>query len=421
MGDLRIEGLCKGWDFPVIDRLDLAVEEGEFFVVVGPSGIGKTTLLRLVAGLERCDAGRILVGGREVTGLPPYRRNVAMTFESYALYPHLSVFENIASPLRARKVPRAEIEATVRQVTGLLRIGELLERRPGEISGGQKQRTALARTLVAKPEVYLLDEPISHLDARIRHELRQQFHNLEELRRVATLYVTHDYAEALSLGDRIGVMGAGGLVQVGSARELFERPGSLFVAQHLGQPSINVVDARLEAGSGGEVLRCVAAAGRDERRAGQGLAIPVADAHRAALLAGRTSAVTLGIRPQYLAVLEDDEPAADGVSAPGAGAAGADAGAAPLAAESRLAPPREARPAAERPVVASGGFVFDARVELYEPLGSTGVLLADAHGVSLTALTPPERTFDYGSRVRMRLDPATVLYFDPASGANLVQ
>ena len=133
MAELRVEGLCKGWDFPVIDRLDLQVAEGEFFVVVGPSGIGKTTLLRLVAGLERCDAGRILVGGRDVTGLPPYRRNVAMTFESYALYPHLTVFENIASPLRARKLPRPEIESTVRQVTSMLRIDELLERRPGEI------------------------------------------------------------------------------------------------------------------------------------------------------------------------------------------------------------------------------------------------------------------------------------------------
>ena len=134
MAELRIEGLCKGWDFPVIDRLDLEVAEGEFFVVVGPSGIGKTTLLRLVAGLERCDAGRILVGGRDVTSLPPYRRSVAMTFESYALYPHLTVFENIASPLRARKLSRPEIESTVRQVTAMLRIDELLERRPGEIS-----------------------------------------------------------------------------------------------------------------------------------------------------------------------------------------------------------------------------------------------------------------------------------------------
>ena len=376
MSELRVEELCKGWDFPVVDRLDLSVAEGEFFVIVGPSGIGKTTLLRLIAGLELPDAGRVVVGGRDVTGLPPYRRNVAMTFESYALYPHLSVFENVASPLRARKLPRSEIDAAVRQVTAMLRIDGLLERRPGEISGGQKQRTALARTLVAKPEVYLLDEPISHLDARIRHELRQQFHNLEELRRVATLYVTHDYAEALSLGDRIGVMGEGGLVQVGTAREIFERPASRFVAQHLGQPSINVIEAEIrQAGSDG-ALFCVAAAGGGEG----GAFLPVAEAHRAALLARNKAGVQLGIRPQYVSVLEDG--------------AAADRG---------------------------GGQIVDATVELYEPLGAIGVLLADAGGVPLTAITSPDRTFGYGERVRLRLQPETALYFDPASGENLVR
>ena len=409
MADLRIEGLCKGWDFPVIDRLDLAVAEGEFFVVVGPSGIGKTTLLRLVAGLERCDAGRVFVGGRDVTGLPPYRRNVAMTFESYALYPHLSVFENIASPLRARKLPRSEIESAVRQVTAMLRIDELLERRPGEISGGQKQRTALARTLVSKPEVYLLDEPISHLDARIRHELRQQFHDLEELRRVATLYVTHDYAEALSLGDRIGVMGAGGLVQVGTAREIFEKPGSLFVAQHLGQPSINVLDAELRS-AGGDALHCVA--GGASEGGGAGLAIRVADAHREALLARGTSAVTLGIRPQFVSVLENGAGAGDGGGVPGSPASGSEPGeGAGGANASGRSEDRDS----------GGGRIFDATVELYEPLGSTGVLLADAGGVPLTALTSPDRTFDYGERVKLRLHPETLLYFDPRSGANLVQ
>ena len=410
MGELRIEGLCKGWDFPVIDRLDLSVAEGEFFVVVGPSGIGKTTLLRLVAGLERCDAGRVLVGGRDVTALPPYRRNVAMTFESYALYPHLTVFENIASPLRARKLARSEIESAVRQVTAMLRIGELLDRRPGEISGGQKQRTALARTLVASPEVYLLDEPISHLDARIRHELRQQFHDLEELRRVATLYVTHDYAEALSLGDRIGVMGAGGLVQVGTARELFEKPGSLFVAQHLGQPSINVVRGELR-DTGGDALECVATNGSG--RPGEGLTIPVAGAHRAALLAAGTSSVTLGIRPQFLSVMERGTPLGAGGTSSATGGDGGAPGGPDAAGESPSGRYGERD--------GEGGVVLEATVELYEPLGSTGVLLADAGGVSLTALTAPDRTFGYGERVRLRLQPESVLWFDPESGASLVQ
>ena len=398
MGELRVEGLCKGWDFPVLDRLDLTVAEGEFFVVVGPSGIGKTTLLRLIAGLERPDAGRVLVGGRDVTGLPPYRRNVAMTFESYALYPHLSVFENIASPLRARKIARAEIDAAVRQAAAMLRIDELLERRPGEISGGQKQRTALARTLVARPEVYLLDEPISHLDARIRHELRQQFHGLEELRRVATLYVTHDYAEALSLADRIGVMGAGGLVQVGTARDIFERPASLFVAQHLGQPSINVVEAELrQTGDDGAVHW--AATGAAGAAGGKGLTLPVADAHRAALSNLGTATVMLGIRPQFVSVLGNTESAA---------ARNGDGSDTDVAARNGRG-------------TAGGGLpVIDATVELYEPLGATGVLIADAGGVPLTATTDPDRTFHYGERVKLRLRPETVLYFDARSGANLV-
>ena len=232
---------------------------------------------------------------------------------------------------------------------------KLLERRPGEISGGQKQRTALARTLVARPEVYLLDEPISHLDARIRHELRQQFHGLEELRRVATLYVTHDYAEALSLADRIGVMGAGGLVQVGTARDIFERPASLFVAQHLGQPSINVVEAELrQTGDDGAVhWAATGVAG------GKGLTLPVADAHRAALSNLGTATVMLGIRPQFVSVLGNTESAA---------ARTGDGSDTDVAARNGRG-------------TAGGGLpVIDATVELYEPLGATGVLIADAGG-----------------------------------------
>jgi len=367
MARMQIEGLCKGWDFPVIDRLDLTVEEGEFFVIVGPSGIGKTTLLRLIAGLETANAGRIAIGDQDITALPPYKRPVAMTFESYALYPHLSVFENIASPLRARRMDTAAIRAAVNEVAELLRIEALLDSRPGEISGGQKQRTALGRTLVAKPRVFLLDEPISHLDAKIRHELRQQFHSLEELRRVATLYVTHDYSEALSLGDRIGVMGRGGLVQVGSAREVFMRPRTLFVAEHLGQPAINAVAAHI----GGE------GADLHVRAGNSGFGFPIGGTRAAALSGARHARVTVGIRPQHIKVLRNGEDA-------------------------------------------PGHHVIEGHVEIYEALGANGVLVADAGGISLTALTSPEHAFAHGQPVRLALRTDAVFYFDSETGDNLL-
>lgn len=366
MASLHIQQLCKGWDFPVIDRLDLSVQEGEFFVIVGPSGIGKTTLLRLVAGLEQPDAGTIQVGKRDLSGVPPYHRRVAMTFESYALYPHLTVFENIASPLRARRVDAETIQRRVTEVAELLRIEQLLQRRPGEVSGGQKQRTALGRTLVADPEIFLLDEPLSHLDAKIRHDLRQQFHELQALRRVATLYVTHDYAEALSLGDRIGVMGHGGLVQVGSAREVFQRPDNLFVAQHLGQPSVNVVPAQLTIHH--QAMHAQAEAGQ--------FRFPVAGEHVTHLSGYDGDGLTLGLRPQHLQVLEAEE-------------------------------------ASELPVV-------EGRVELFEALGAVGVLVADLAGLRLTALCSPERRFDPGQPVRLALDTASFLYFHPTTGDNLL-
>jgi ABC-type sugar transport system ATPase subunit len=366
MARLQIQGLCKGWDFPVIDRLDLTVEEGEFFVIVGPSGIGKTTLLRLIAGLEAQDAGQVMVGDRDVSDLPPYARRVAMTFESYALYPHLSVFENIASPLRARRLDKSTIEERVLAAAKLLRIDPLLKRKPGEISGGQKQRTALGRTLVADPDIFLLDEPISHLDAKIRHELREQFHTLEALRKVATVYVTHDYAEALSLGDRIGVMGYGSLVQVGAARDLFERPKNLFVAEHLGQPTINVATGQLTGEAGGVHVRL------DD----SDLDFRVSDQHVAQLNGHGSSAVVLGIRPQHI------------------------------------------RPADE---ATFQGAQIEARVEIFEALGSTGILIAQAGGLKLTALTSPERHFRPGETLTLTMDESCFYYFDPLSGANLLE
>lgn len=364
MARLELQQICKGFDLPVLDRLSVTVEEGEFFVVVGPSGIGKTTLLRCIAGLEVLDEGRVMIGGRDVTRVPPYRRNVAMTFESYALYPNLTVFENIASPLRARRLNQSMIDQKVREAARLLRIDDLLDRRPDEISGGQKQRTALGRTLVAEPDVFLLDEPISHLDAKIRHELRLQFHSLEELRRVATIYVTHDYVEALSLGDRVGVMGPGGLVQVGKPREIFERPSTVFVARHLGQPSINELSCHLDGNSTGLQGRV------------DGFAFDVAPVHRQALNGTRN--VTIGIRPQHVRVL------GNGATAD------------------------------------SSEVTVEAKVEVYEALGANGVLISSAGATNLTALTAPDSHFDPGQPVTLALKADAFMYFSARDGANLV-
>ena len=236
MARLELQGICKGFDYPILDRLDLTVEDGEFFCILGPSGISKTTLLRIIAGLESPDAGRVILDGEDITEVPPYHRPVALTFESYALYPHRSVFDNIASPLRAQK-------AAPRRDRGAHRRGGAAAPHRGAAAAPTPTRPRAARcsvsrwraTLVKRPGIFLLDEPISHLDARIRYELRQQFHRLQALRDVATIYVTHDYTEALSLGDRVGIMGRAGLVQTGLPRDIFERPNSLFVAQHVGQ------------------------------------------------------------------------------------------------------------------------------------------------------------------------------------------
>jgi ABC-type sugar transport system ATPase subunit len=228
--------------------IDLEIRPGEFFSLLGPSGSGKTTTLRILAGLEQADSGRVRMNGADVTHLEPGERDVAMVFQSYALYPHMTVGENIAFPLRMTGVSREEIERAVREAATRVRIEHLLGRKPGQLSGGQQQRCALARAIVRKPALFLLDEPLSNLDAKLRIDTRVELKRLQRALNVTAVYVTHDQEEALSLSDRLAVFMDGRIVQVGTPEEVFSRPATVSVAGFLGNPPMNLLPARLEDG-----------------------------------------------------------------------------------------------------------------------------------------------------------------------------
>ena len=231
-----------------VDDVSLEIPDGEFLVLVGPSGCGKTTLLRMVAGLEGTTAGDIWMGDRRVTALPPKQRDVAMVFQDYGLYPHLTVEENLGIGLKLRRVPKRLRRERVAEVAALLSLDGLLARKPGQLSGGQQQRVAIGRAIVRQPAVYLMDEPLSNLDAKLRVQMRSELARLRERLRVTTVYVTHDQVEAMTLGDRVAVLRDGSLQQVDTARELFARPANVFVAGFIGSPEMNLVHADIDDG-----------------------------------------------------------------------------------------------------------------------------------------------------------------------------
>src|SRR5205823_1507678 len=274
-----------------VNELSLEVGNGEFMVLVGPSGCGKTTALRMVAGLEDITSGEILIGDRVVNDVDPRGRDVAMVFQNYALYPHMTVFENIAFGLRARHAPKAEIKTRVERASKALGLAELLERKPRQLSGGQRQRVAMGRAIVRNPRVFLMDEPLSNLDARLRVQMRAEVARVQRELGVTTIYVTHDQVEAMTMGDRVAVMRGGVLQQTGEPQSVFDRPANLFVASFIGSPPMNLVQARLDAR--GDGLAAVVGDQDVDVPAEVAAARPALRRH-----AGRT--IGLGIRPEHL-------------------------------------------------------------------------------------------------------------------------
>ena len=286
MATVEIRDVRKSYG-PVeaIKGIDIAIRDGEFLVLLGPSGCGKSTLLRMVAGLEGITGGEIAIGGRVVNNLEPKDRDIAMVFQNYALYPHMTVFDNMAYGLKIRGIPKAEIRARVDKAAEILELGRFLDRRPSQLSGGQRQRVAMGRAIVREPAAFLFDEPLSNLDAKLRTQMRVEIKRLQDRLRITSLYVTHDQVEAMTLADRILVMNHGVAEQIGTPLEVYQRPASLFVAGFIGSPPMNVLDGRID--DRGEAVLVPG---------GQRLSLP----QPRPTDAGRP--VKLGIRPEHMAV-----------------------------------------------------------------------------------------------------------------------
>ncbi|NPA05289.1 MAG: ABC transporter ATP-binding protein [Crenarchaeota archaeon] len=367
MADVRLENVVKRFGKVVaVDHVNLHVKDGEFFILLGPSGCGKTTTLRIIAGLEYPDEGRVYIGGKDVTDLEPMDRDVAMVFQNYALYPHMTVYENIAFPLKIRRkklgLTKEEIDERVHEVAKMLHIEELLDRKPGQLSGGQQQRVALARALVRRPKVWLMDEPLSNLDALLRVVMRAELKKLQKQLGITTIYVTHDQAEAMSMADRIAVMNKGRIMQVGTPHEVYYKPAHVFVATFIGNPPANILECRVTQDGDKIILECPGH--REEIRDPE-----LADAVRRA----GVREIYLGMRPEHIKILKHPEPG-----------------------------------------------TFKGKVYVVEPLGSEQIVDVTIDGTVVKVKAPPTLSLQPGETVYLKPeDWKKVMVFDKKTGKAL--
>jgi multiple sugar transport system ATP-binding protein len=347
---------------PAVNELTLDVADGEFVCLVGPSGCGKTTALRMIAGLEDITSGEVKIGDRVVNDLPPRDRDIAMVFQSYALYPHMSVFDNMAFGLQLRRTPKSDIDTAVREAARILDLEPFLDRKPGALSGGQRQRVALGRAIVREPSVFLMDEPLSNLDAKLRVATRAQIARLHQRLTATMIYVTHDQVEAMTMGDRIAVIDGGVLQQVGTPKEMYSSPRNRFVAGFIGSPSMNFAELTVK----GESVSTTLTAGKTSVRL---------DERQAAMMRrhqGKT--VTMGVRPEHLAVGAPEGP----------------------------------------------GMTVTVRVDVIEFLGNDELI----HGLSderdVVAIVNARNGLEVGSEVALSAPPHALYFFDPGTGLALM-
>ncbi|MSO77827.1 MAG: sn-glycerol-3-phosphate ABC transporter ATP-binding protein UgpC [Alphaproteobacteria bacterium] len=361
MAQVTLQKIVKTFDrTEAVRGIDLDIADREFVVLVGPSGCGKTTTLRMIAGLEEITAGEIRIGGRLVNDVPPKDRDIAMVFQNYALYPHMSVFDNMSFGLKLRKVAKEEIKERVEAAAGILSIMELLDRRPRQLSGGQRQRVAMGRAIVRHPQVFLFDEPLSNLDAKLRVQMRTEIKKVHQRVQTTTVYVTHDQIEAMTLADRVVVMNGGRIEQVGTPNELYNHPNTRFVAGFIGSPAMNFIPCRVDAHGSG--LKVKVADLPD-------LPVPAERAERYRPQVGRE--LLLGLRPEH--IKESRGPLGPGISE------------------------------------------IQARIEVVEPMGMETMVYFPVGGIDVCGRVAPEAGGRAGSAMPLAVDMNQMHLIDPAT------